>query len=206
MKYIVDHIQKNTNKRPCIAMIPEYITIHSTGNPKSTARNERDNLAREGNTRQASFHIVVDDLEAIECIPLDEVSWNAGDGRGKGNMASISVEICESGNREKTLANAVEVVAKLLHERNWYISNLKRHYDWSKKNCPRILNYNNWEGWKRFMEDVHEKLEEMNKPQPHWAEEHFKSLNGKGIKIHEKRYDDTITRGEVFALLDQIVK
>ncbi|WP_053957175.1 peptidoglycan recognition protein family protein [Inediibacterium massiliense] len=206
MKYIVDHIPKNTNKRPCISMIPQYITIHSTGNPNSTAKNERDNLARVGNTRQASFHIVVDDLEAIECIPLNEVAWHAGDGRGKGNMASISIEICESGNREKTLANAVELVTKLLHERNWYISNLKRHYDWSKKNCPRILNYNNWEGWKRFMEDVHKKLEEMNKPQPHWAEKHFKNLNNKGMIIREKRFEDGITRAEVFALLDQIVK
>ncbi len=40
----------------------------------------------------------------------------------------------------------------------------------------------------------------------HWAEKHYKSLNRKGVEIHEKRFDDNITRGEVFALLDRIVK
>lgn len=39
----------------------------------------------------------------------------------------------------------------------------------------------------------------------HWAEKSFKNLNEKGIEIHEKRFDDTITRGEVFSLLDRVV-
>lgn len=38
----------------------------------------------------------------------------------------------------------------------------------------------------------------------HWAEKHWESLNKKGIKIYEKRFDDNITRGEVFALLDRL--
>ena len=41
---------------------------------------------------------------------------------------------------------------------------------------------------------------------PHWAEEHKKSLEGKGIVINDTRYDDFMTRGEVFALLDRIIK
>lgn len=41
---------------------------------------------------------------------------------------------------------------------------------------------------------------------PHWAEEHKLSLESKGIAINDTRYDDFITRGEVFALLDRIVK
>ena len=39
----------------------------------------------------------------------------------------------------------------------------------------------------------------------HWAEKSFKNLNEKGIEIHERRFDDTITRGEVFSLLDRVV-
>lgn len=39
----------------------------------------------------------------------------------------------------------------------------------------------------------------------HWAEKHYNSLNQKGIKIDEKRFDDTVTRGELFALLDRMV-
>lgn len=44
------------------------------------------------------------------------------------------------------------------------------------------------------------------KPDPvdtHWAEKHWANLNRAGISISEKRFDDRITRGEVFALLDR---
>ena len=40
----------------------------------------------------------------------------------------------------------------------------------------------------------------------HFAENDFKELNEKGIVVHEKRFDDKITRGEVFTLLNQAVK
>ncbi len=40
----------------------------------------------------------------------------------------------------------------------------------------------------------------------HWAEKHKLSLESKGIEINDDRYDDFMTRGEVFALLDRIVK
>lgn len=138
-------------------MTPKHITIHSTGNPRSTAQNERDYLVNVANTRQASFHIVVDDKEAIECIPLDEVSWNAGDGYyGTGNRESISIEICESGDRQKTLENAVKVVVKIMNEQN--ITSLKRHYDWSMKDCPRIMSANGWLGWYAFLKNIDEAL------------------------------------------------
>lgn len=34
-------------------------------------------------------------------------------------------------------------------------------------------------------------------------DDHFNSLNAKGIVVHEKRYNDNITRGEMMALLDR---
>ena len=40
----------------------------------------------------------------------------------------------------------------------------------------------------------------------HWAQKHYDSLNAKGVEINETRFDDPITRGEVFALLDRILK
>jgi N-acetylmuramoyl-L-alanine amidase len=139
-------------------MIPKYITIHSTGNPSSTARNERGWLTNPSNTRTASWHIAVDEKEAVEAIPLTEVAWHAGDGSGQGNRASIGIEICESGNREKTLRNAVQLVAKLLKEKGWGVDRLRRHHDWSGKICPRILQPNNWQGWKDFIKAVEKEL------------------------------------------------
>lgn len=39
----------------------------------------------------------------------------------------------------------------------------------------------------------------------HWANKHYMSLKEKGIEIHDKRFDDLITRGEVMAILDRFV-
>ena len=37
----------------------------------------------------------------------------------------------------------------------------------------------------------------------HWAQQYYDSLIAKGVRIDETRFDDPITRGEVFALLDR---
>lgn len=48
---------------------------------------------------------------------------------------------------------------------------------------------------------------ECKTPEPeHWAEKYWRSLAEKGVSIQDKRYNDTVTRGELFALLDRIVK
>ncbi len=172
MNINVQHIPKNTpnNRRPGIAMEPEYLTIHSTANSGSTAQNERDWLTNPSNTRTASWHLVVDDKEVIEAIPLDEIAWHAGDGKnGTGNKKSISIEICESGNREKTIENAVKLSAQILKDKGWKIDRLKRHYDWSGKHCPRILEENNWTEWDEFKIMVLKELEVT--PVSPWAKE-----------------------------------
>ena len=159
--YFVDHIPANTpfNRRPGLHLAPAYITVHSTGNPRSTARNERAWLTNPLNTRTASWHICVDEREAVEAVPLTETAWHAGDGAGPGNRKSIAIEICESGDREKTLAHAAVLVAGLLRARNWGVEQLRRHFDWSGKACPRILMDNNWAGWKKFKQRVQIQLQ-----------------------------------------------
>lgn len=166
MKYIVDHIPRTTpyNRRPGIKMVPTTITIHNTGNPTSTARNERAWLTNPTNDRTASYHIVIDEREAIEVLPLNEVAWHAGDGRtpGGGNMASIGIEICESGDYAKTVDNAARLVAKMLLERGWGVDRLRRHYDWSGKICPRKM-YDNgtWTSWEGFKRQVQQKMNQI---------------------------------------------
>jgi len=158
--YIVNHIPKTTpyNRRPGILLNYDTITIHSTGNVSSTAQNERGWLVNKSNTRTASWHICVDEKQAIEAIPLNEVAWHAGDGGGSGNMKSLSIEVCEGGNRDKTLNNAIELIAYLLKQKNWNTKKLKRHYDWSGKLCPRIFIAGNWQGWKSFLSRIESKL------------------------------------------------
>lgn len=159
MIYRKDYIPTTTpcNRRPGLAMHPTTITIHNTGNTASKAANERAWLTNLTNTRTASFHIVVDEYEAIECIPLNESVWHAGDGSGpnSGNRTSISIEICESGDYDKTLDNAAKLVAKMLKERGWGVDRLRRHYDWSGKICPRkMYDGGKWTGWTEFKNRV----------------------------------------------------
>ena len=195
MIYKLKHIPINKDKRPGIKIVPEYITIHSTGNPKSTAENERNWLVNPDNNRVASWHIVVDEKEIIEAIPLNELAYHSGS--KEGNNKSIAIEICESGNRQKTLDNTAKLVTKILIEKNWGIDKLRRHFDWSGKNCPSIFNYNNWEGWKKFKKDVDTLLN--NEPSP-WAKEAWNwAINN---KISDgKRPRDVATREEIITLM-----
>lgn len=140
--YTINHIPRSTahGRRPGLSIRPKYLTIHGTGNPHSTAMGERNWLANASNDRAASFHLVVDQAEAVECIPLNEVAWHAGDGpNGDGNRKSISIEICESGDRAKTLTNAISLTAQILKAQRLPLTSLRKHHDWSGKNCPRIL-------------------------------------------------------------------
>ena len=164
MNYRKDHIPKGTafNRRPAHVMNATTITIHNTGNPSSSAANERGWLTNPSNARKASFHIAVDEREAVNGIPLNENAWHAGDGTdGAGNRKSIGIEICESGNYAKTLDNAATLAASMLKERGWGVDRLRRHYDWSGKICPRLM-YDGgaWTGWGLFKAAVSAKLNE----------------------------------------------
>lgn len=179
MKYIIDYIPKG-KLRTGTKMTPTTITIHSTGNPKSTAKNERGWLTNPANDRIASWHICVDEKEAVEAIPLNEVAYHAGDRTG--NYSSIGIEICESGDRAKTILNTVELVAKMLHERGWGVDRLRRHYDWSGKICPRIMSNNNWEGWIGFKISVERELGKLKQGAvSSWAKEAWEWAKKKGI-------------------------
>lgn len=127
-------------------MNPEFITVHNTYND-ATAENEVSYMIRNDN--QVSFHIAVDDKEAVQGIPLERNAWHAGDGNGNGNRKSIGVEICYSlsgGDRYyKAEDNAAIVVAQLMKQYNIPISKVRTHQSWSGKYCPhRMLAEGRW--------------------------------------------------------------
>lgn len=151
MKIIKDHVPIRPDRRPGRKMNPTSITIHGTGNEKSRAKGERAWLENPENKREASWNYCVDDTDIIEAIPPNEVSLHSG--TSQGNNTSISIEICESGNRELTLQRTQELVRYLMDKHN--IRVIKRHYDWSKKNCPRILNTDGkWSLWLKFLGEI----------------------------------------------------
>jgi len=158
MDYIIDHISKSKTKRPGVAISPGFITIHNTANPKSTARNERNWLSNPNNKASASWHICIDEKEAIEAIPLNEKAYHTG--TAAGNAQSIGIELCESGNQAKVWKNAIALVANLLYERAWTVKNLKTHKNWSGKNCPRLI----LPVWAQFVGEVDSLLYELKNP------------------------------------------
>ena len=198
---------------------PTKVVIHSTSNT-APAINERNNLARKGNTRVASFHDVVDDKEVIECIPHNEIAFHAG----RCNRYSVGIEICEGGNRSVTIVNAVKHTANVLKRHGLGVNDMMRHYDCTGKNCPRIMSANNWKEWHMFKslvllelkggakgmneEQVRQIIREEitpsingGSPDAHWAFKAYMYLKSKGIDINERRFDDVITRGEAITLL-----
>lgn len=153
-----NHLPASSNKRLHRKMTPQYITVHNTGNPKSTAANERAYLTNPSNTTTTAYHIVVDAKQAIECVPLDEMAYHAGDGKnGTGNSKSIGIEICESGDYAANEAAAMELIADLLIRHGWNADRVKPHQHWSGKYCPRlILPY-----WGKFVERIQKQIEVM---------------------------------------------
>jgi len=121
--------------RPATKYKKNSLTIHSTANPKSTALNELGWLSNPQNKRVASWHFAVDDKEIWQAIPVEETTYHAS--KREGNLNSISIEICESGDRLKTLLNTIELIKYLKKQYN--ISKIYTHNDWSGKNCPRVL-------------------------------------------------------------------
>lgn len=133
------------------------IVVHNTANDAS-ARNEIAYMI--SNDNQVSFHIAVDDKEAVQGLPLNRNGWHAGDGNsGAGNREGIGVEICYSrsgGTRfVEAEKNAAELVANLLKERGWGMNRVTKHQDYSGKYCPhRTLD----KGWGRFLSMVEANL------------------------------------------------
>lgn len=218
-----------TKQRPGYAMKPQYITIHSTGNPKSTAQNEA-NYVCYNSDRQASYHYVCDDSQIIQVLPVNEVAWHAGDGgSGTGNRKSVAIEICEPGDRKKAVDNAVWLTKELMRDLKIDKAHIKQHHDWSGKDCPRILRDSAYikDGidWAYFMAQIdapqeqeepeltQEELEMMlekyfekvAKEQPgDWSKEARDWAEENGIVTGDeggKRYKSHITREEAVTML-----
>ncbi len=173
-----------TKQRPGIAMVPQYITIHSTGNSKSTARNEADYVCHNSD-RQASYHYVVDDSQIIQVLPVNEVAWHAGDGgSGTGNRKSVAIEICEPGDRKKAVDNAVWLTKELMRDLKIDKAHIKQHHDWSGKDCPRILRNSAYikEGidWAYFMAQIDAQKQDAEKQseEEEMTQEDFNKMMG----------------------------
>ena len=128
------------------------IVIHYVGNSGTTAQQNHDFYA--GNQSNVSSHFVVGlDGEIIQCIPINE--WSAASNWR--NNDTISIEVChpdETGKfKKKTYSSLVKLVAWLENVCDIDESHVIRHYDITKKECPRYF-VQHEDKWKTFKKNV----------------------------------------------------
>ena len=144
------------------SMTPEYITVHNTSNSAS-ALNEISYM--KNNNNATSYHVCIDEQYVIQAIPFNRNAWHAGDGaNGTGNRKSIGIEIARSTSTDTTLfqraeENAAKYIATLLKQYGWTTAKVKRHKDWSGKNCPHKTME---KGWERFIKMIQKELDILN--------------------------------------------
>lgn len=140
-------------------IMPTYIVVHDTGNTSAGA----DGLAHyryfNGGNRKASAHYFVDDKRIVETVETANASWHCGDGHGRygiTNSNSIGVEICvnSDGSYDKALDNARLLVRFLMDYYKIPLERVVRHYDASRKLCPRSMSANNWQKWWEFKKSL----------------------------------------------------
>ena len=127
------------------------ITVHNTATKDAPADNFRRVHLRD---QSASWHITVDDREAILHIPLDEQAWHSG--TNAGNTTSVGIEVCEFTDPRRTaaaIANAQKLIAGMLSGSlgpAWDLSHLslsdvRTHQSWEQygpgrgKFCPHLI-------------------------------------------------------------------
>lgn len=209
------------------AMTVEYITVHDTAN-RASAENEIKYMTT--NNLEVSYHLAVDEVQAIQGLPFNRNSWSCGDGsNGLGNRKGISVEICRPLHEdgflyEQAEENAVYVVARLLHQFGLPIERLKKHQDWSGKMCPnRILSNHKWENFRYRVKWVLDEIKKGNieapleagttalkqNTSPAPATKTFlveiicDSLNIRQHADFNSKIVGTVKRGEVFTIVEE---
>ena len=124
------------------------ITVHETANEKIRANAQAHaNLQSTGGARQASWHIQVDEVQAIRSYPDTAKCWHAG----LAAADSIAVEICVNadGDYDTAFKRAAQVVRDLREKHNLNRSAIKQHADWSGKDCPAKMRLA--DRWQEFL-------------------------------------------------------
>ena len=132
------------------------IVVHYTGNPNSTAQNNRDYFNKL-DTDVCSHFVIGLDGEIIQCVPLDEKSA-ASNNR---NLDTISIEVCHPDSSGKfndsTYNSLVKLTAWLCDNSNLKAKDVIRHYDITGKECPKFFVENKYE-WNNFLDNVKQEL------------------------------------------------
>lgn len=140
------NITKMISKKNCYIgqNKPAYIVIHETDNWSKGADAKAHATAMKNGNLAGTVHYYVDSRSVYQTLNHADGAWAVGDGKvkyGITNRNSINIEICVNPETDYYAAvdKAEQLAAQLLKQYGWGTDHLKRHYDASRKNCPRRI-------------------------------------------------------------------
>jgi hypothetical protein len=160
------------NQRPGIKrQTPGFWVQHETGNPAkgADAAMHARWLANGAGGQQLSFHFAVDDKFIYQMVPVDEVTWQAADGAGPGNMSGISCELCINAGIDVAASrrNAEALAAGVLAALGMHADRVRQHNAFSGKDCPSRMRREGY--WPAFVANVAKRIgsiEPVDPPKP----------------------------------------
>ena len=138
-------------------MTPEGLIVHNTAGSASAMEEAQ---AMCTNDSAVSFHVVIDEENAVECIPFSRNAFHAGDGSaGYANRHLIGLEIArsmdaESDRFDRAEANAAEYIAHVCLQYGWTSAQLHQHNWYSATECPHRTKTH----WSDFLAKVDENI------------------------------------------------
>ena len=139
------------------AMRPAGIIVHNTAGSASAMEEAQAMCTNES---AVSFHVVIDESTAVECIPFSRNAFHAGDGvTGYANRNLIGLEIARSMDYSsdkfsRAEENAALYLAHVCLQYGWSSAQLHQHNWYSATDCPHRTK----EHWQEFLAKVDENI------------------------------------------------
>lgn len=173
---IDDLLPINKFTRPGTKNKPGYIVVHWTGNPNTTAKNNRDYFAgycRKSSIYASAHYTIGLAGEIIRCVPENEIAYHAG-GESYTEFAKkafydiahvkvyphnkcIGIEVCHPDWTGKftneTYESLVWLVSDIAKRNSISVDKIIRHYDVTGKTCPKWF-VDHEDEWGSFKEKV----------------------------------------------------
>jgi len=167
---------------------PKRIIIHHSGTDTGDVHTFRNHHVNVNGWNDVGYHYVITREGALQKGRAENVVGAHTLGHNQDTIG-----ICLVGNFNNYTPNdqQINTLIKIIKDIRSRYGDIPvgYHRDFGSTSCPGNL----------FPVDlINQRLSETH---DHWAEDDYNYLKNNGIQIHDKRFDETITRGEVIALL-----
>lgn len=129
---------------------PIGLTLHDAKGTASEWANKLQYI-ENNDTVLAGAHFFVDEQHIVQTLPVDEMSWQAGDDAGEGNHATIGIVLCGDISYEQAERHTAYLCAALME--TLALKELFTHEMWAGVYCPRKI-LERPKGWENFVDKV----------------------------------------------------